>query len=237
MSPEVVHADERDFLGDAARDVDGYGEAALDRLSRLDLVEIIQRRAAYWQSVRSAGFRVAGKVFVDKMPFHSLKLPLICRLFPSARIIFAVRDPRDVVLSCFRRRFSITRTTFEFHDLENCARFYAAVMALVELCRERLPLDVREHRYEDMISDFEPAVRAVCDFIGVDWNNGMRDFHRTARDVTGASAAQVRRSLYADGLGQWRRYSNELAPILPILEPWVTRFGYAADLDRTHARK
>jgi tetratricopeptide (TPR) repeat protein len=229
MSPEVVHADERDFLSDAARDVDVYSEAGLDRISTLDGVEIIQRQEAYWQSVRNAGFRVAGKVFVDKMPFHSLKLPLIYRLFSSARIIFAVRDPRDVVLSCFRRRFSITRTTFEFHDLEDCARFYASVMELVELCRERLALDVHVHRYEDMVTDFGPAVRAVCEFIGVDWNDGMRDFHRTSRDVTGASAAQVRRGLYADGVGQWRRYRDELAPILPVLAPWVARFGYAVD--------
>ena len=38
-------------------------------------------------------------VFVDKMPLNAVFLPLIAKLFPAARILFALRDPRDVVLS------------------------------------------------------------------------------------------------------------------------------------------
>ena len=229
MSPEVVHADEVDFLSDAGRGLDIYSEAGLEKLAMLGENEIIERQDVYWQAVHSAEFRVAGKVFVDKMPLNSLRLSLICRLFPSARLIFVVRDPRDVVLSCFRRLFSASLTTFEYFNLEDCARFYAAVMTLVDLCREKLPLDLYEHRHEQMIAAFEPSIRAVCNFIGIDWSEDMRDFHRVTRDVTILSAAQVRRGLYAEGVGQWRRYRDALAPILPILAPWVRRFGYAAD--------
>jgi len=39
------------------------------------------------------------------------------------------------------------------------------------------------------------------------------------------SATQVSKPLY-DGSKQWRRYEDQLKPILPILEPWVKRFGY-----------
>ncbi|HEX4157014.1 MAG TPA: sulfotransferase [Rhizomicrobium sp.] len=229
MSPEVVHADEVDFLSEAGRGIDVQSEAGLESLATLKGSEIIKRREAYWQAVRGAGFRIAGKVFIDKMPFNSLRLALICRLFPSARIIFAVRDPRDVVLGCFRRRFNISRTTFEFCDLDDCARFYASVMTLVELAREKLPLDVYEHRHEHMVADFEPHVRAACEFIGIGWREDMRDFHHVVRDVTAQSAAQVRRGLYGEGIGQWRRYRDELAPILPLLASWIARFGYAAD--------
>lgn len=229
MSTEVIHADEVDFLSEAGRGIDVLSEAGLESLATLKGSEIIAGREAYWQAVRGAGFRVAGKVFIDKMPFNSLRLALICRLFPSARVIFAVRDPRDVVQGCFRRRFNISRTTFEFCDLDDCARFYALVMTLVELAREKLPLDVYEHRHEHMVADFEPHVRAACEFIGIAWSEDMREFHRVVRDVTAQSAAQVRRGLYAEGIGQWRRYRDELAPILPVLASWVARFGYAAD--------
>jgi tetratricopeptide (TPR) repeat protein len=229
MSPQTVHADEVDFLSAAGRGLDVYGEAGLERLAVLGEGRLIERREAYWQAVRGAGFRVAGKVFIDKMPLNSLRLSLICRLFPSARVIFAVRDPRDVVLSCFRRRFGASRTTFECFDLEDCAHFYAAVMTLVDLCRDKLPLDIFEHRHEQMVADFEPQVRAACNFIDIDWDESMRDFHRVARDVTSQSAAQVRRGLYSEGIGQWRRYRDELAPVFPVLAPWVARFGYAAD--------
>jgi hypothetical protein len=29
-------------------------------------------------------------------------------------------------------------------------------------------------------------------------------------------------------VGAWKRYRDELAPVLPILEPWIARFGYEA---------
>jgi hypothetical protein len=38
----------------------------------------------------------------------------------------------------------------------------------------------------------------------------------------------VARGLYR-GDGQWRRYAVELEPVMPILEPWIKRFGYAAE--------
>jgi hypothetical protein len=36
----------------------------------------------------------------------------------------------------------------------------------------------------------------------------------------------VRRGLYDDSVGQWRPYREQIKAILPVLEPWVTRYGY-----------
>jgi len=156
---------------------------------------------------------------------------LIARLFPDAKVIFAVRDPRDVVLSCFRRRFDMGPYSFEFLRLDDCARFYASVMTLVERYRQTLPLMLLDYRYEDMIADFESSVRGACRFIGIGWRDSMRDFSASADAINrrSASALQVRRGLYGDAAGQWRRYREQLAPVFPILQPWVERFGYPPD--------
>lgn len=226
--PDVVDSDEIEFLTGPARAF-LLDEAGLLRLAALDEREAEHWRAAYWKEVGRAGIAVGGKVFVDKMPFNSLRLPLIARLFPEAKIIFAVRDPRDVVLSCFRRRFNPTPFSYEFLRLEDCAQFYAALMALSDLYRRKLPLAILEHFYEHMIADFDTALRAVCAFIGIAWTEEMRDFRHAAQSIDrrSASAAQVRRGLYPEAAGQWRRYRTELAPILPVLAPSVTRFAYS----------
>jgi hypothetical protein len=166
-------------------------------------------------------------VFIDKLPLNSIKLPLIAKLFPEAKILFAVRDPRDAVLSCFRQRFRMNPSMFEFLTLDGAARFYAQVMRLSELYRDRFALTVFEHRYEDLVSDFEGRAQAVCDFIGVDWTPEMRRFADggARRSVATPSATQVARGLY-DGAGQWRRYADQLAPVIPILQPWIDKFGY-----------
>ncbi len=158
-------------------------------------------------------------------------MALIAKLFPKASILFAIRDPRDVVFSCFRRHLKVTGTQYEFLSLDSCARIYSLIMRIGEICRDKMPLDVLEHRYEDMVQDFDGRIRAVCDFIGVEWAETMRNFdeHASIADLRSPSALQVRRPLYGEGIGQWRRYGEQLKPVLPILEPWVTKFGYPRD--------
>ncbi len=204
---------------------------AIDALASIGGRELQEARDLYCQRLGRTGLDVKGKVFVDKQPLNTVKLPLIAKLFPNAKIIFALRDPRDVVFSCFRRHFKVNATMFEFLNLTDSARFYAAIMALAEVLRDKLPLNLFEHRYEDMVVDFETRVRAVCDFVGVPWNDSMKDFNKYAPavDLRSPSATQVRKPLYSEALAQWRRYEEQLAPIQPILRPWVEKFGYPVD--------
>jgi hypothetical protein len=120
---------------------------------------------------------------------------------------------------------------FELLRLEDGARLYDAVMRLMAIYREKIGLPVHAHRYEDVVDDFDGQIRAICDFLGLPWNDRLRDFSETARNqqMRSPSAPQVRRELYREGKGQWRRYKDQMAPILPILAPWVERFGYPAD--------
>ncbi|MGQ0741558.1 MAG: tetratricopeptide repeat protein [Alphaproteobacteria bacterium] len=228
-NPSLVTLEERDIFGETA-DIYLKDAASLGQLCTLDGDELVRHREAYWQRVRNHAIDVSGKVFLNKHPLNTLKLPLIAKLFPRAKILFAIRDPRDVVFSCFRRHFGMNAATYELLTLEGAASFYDDVMRLANLYRKCLMLELCMHRYEDMVSDFEGSMHAVCRFIGVDWMPAMQDFAEVAkaRPIRSVSAAQVRRGLYREGLGQWRRYANELAPILPKLQPWIDEFGYAA---------
>ena len=222
--PGVAALDERDTLGEAAREFLASDEGR-DRLAALTPAEIEKHRAIYWQRVRGFGADVTGRVFLDKYPLSSIKLPLVAKLFPDARILFAIRDPRDVLFSCFRRSFSLNTSMFELLDLERGARFYAAVMDLAAVYRDKLDLAWHPLRYESLVADFEGEMRGVCDFIGVAWNEQMRDFAERpkSRTIKTPSSTQVVRGLYREGAGQWRNYESELAPALPILAPWIGR--------------
>jgi tetratricopeptide (TPR) repeat protein len=186
-------------------------------------------REDYWRRVADLGVDVRDKVFVDKHPFATVRLPLIHKMFPSAKILFAVRDPRDVVFSCFRRAFKMNHGTYTFTDLEEAARYYAAAMEAGAVYRAELDLDLHMIRYEDLVADFEGQVRAFCDFLGLSWSDDLTAFAERARSgrIATPSSAQVARGLYSEGVGQWRDYAEHLAPIMPILAPWVEAFGYA----------
>jgi hypothetical protein len=157
-----------------------------------------------------------------------LHLALIARLFPGAAIVFALRDPRDVVLSCFRRLFVVNPYTFEFLALDRTARFYDATMRHALLAREKLPLRFHDLRNEDLVADFDGRVRALCDFLEAEFDPAMARFaeRSKSRGVATPSAIQIARGLSSDGIGQWRRYEAELEAVLPLLAPWVRHFGY-----------
>ena len=177
-----------------------------------------------------AGVDVSGKMFVDKHPLNTLKLPLIARLFPHAKILFACRDPRDVVLSCFRHRFQMSAPIYELLTLEGAARYYDAVMQLAVCLTSALKLDMCLVRHEDVVTEFMREMRRICAYLGLEWVEAMGDFAKrtSTRAVLTPSTAQLVRGLSTEGLGHWRRYEAQLAPVLPQLDPWVRRFYYDA---------
>ncbi|MDB5467423.1 MAG: hypothetical protein JWQ46_2185 [Phenylobacterium sp.] len=212
--------------------IEFFGDpASLDRLAALDEDSAREWRERYWRRVREFGVDPTGKVFVDKLPMHTIYQPAVAKLFPRAKILLARRDPRDVVVSCFRKRFRPNRLVVEFTDLERSARLYAATMRLAEIYREKLAVPLHIHRHEALIEDFDAETQAICNFIGLPWDPNMRNFVETAnqRDIRTPSADQVRRGLNSEGVGQWRRYGDSIEVIKPILAPWVEAFGYAKD--------
>jgi tetratricopeptide (TPR) repeat protein len=227
--PDVVSLEEKDSL--AAQSAHFLASSdGLERLARIDAAEAARQRETYWAAVRSFDIEPRGRVFIDKMPLASVALPLIAKLFPHARILFARRDPRDVVLSCFRRRFGMNPSMYQLLTLDGAAAYYDAVMRLSELYRDLLPLPRHIVRYESLVDDFEGTTRAACDFLGLGWESGLLDFAAKARTrgISTPSASQVARGLNREGKGAWRRYRDQMAPVLPILEPWAQLFGYEA---------
>lgn len=168
-------------------------------------------------------------LFVDKQPAGTLTLPIISKLFPDAKILFAIRDPRDVVLSCFRQSFQMNAMTYAFTDLQDAADCYDACMAFAERARARLRLSWLDVKHEDLVQDFTSELDRILDFLELPEHKAMSDVAAAAkaRPIRTPSATQVRAGLNRRGLGRWRQYSDALEPVLPTLAEWVERFGYA----------
>lgn len=225
--PQVVSLEEKGCLEIVSAPYLASGDG-LERLARISPGEAARQREAYWSMVRGFGVEPRGRVFIDKMPLASVQLPVVAKLFPNARVLFARRDPRDVVLSCFRRRFGMNPSMYQLLTLEGAAAYYDAVMRLSELYRDLLPLPQHLVRYESLVDDFEDTARAACGFLGIEWDQRLFDFAASARarGISTPSAPQVVRGLNREGQGAWRRYREQMTPVLPLLEPWVRLFGY-----------
>ncbi len=227
--PSVVSLEERELLATGVLSL--MREPGFEALEAAGPAELDTVRAAYWEAVHGQGLEVSGKVFIDKHPLNTVKLPLIAKLFPDAKILFAIRDPRDVVLSCFRRRFKMNASMYQMLDLSSAAEFYAAVMALAHVVRPVCELAWHTVCYETLVANFEAEIGSICAFLGIEPTADLRNFGNKvgAREHATPSTAQLSRGLVTSGVGQWRHYAQSLLPLMPVLEPWVRRFGYPID--------
>src|SRR5207253_8340698 len=134
----------------------------------------------------------------------------IARLFPDARVLFARRDPRDTLLSCFRHRFQMTDPVVQTLTLDGAADLYAATMAMAEASEAAFGLFTHPVQLEAVIADFDRETKAICNFIGVPWHERMRDFAAGVRQrgVFTPSGPQLARGLNAQGVGKWRDYAE-----------------------------
>lgn len=189
--------------------------------------DIAARRRRYWRSVGATP--APDHIVIDKLPLNIVFLPLIQRIFPDARVIVALRDPRDVILSCFQQRFGMNAAMAQLLTLETAAAYYDGVMSLLEACRARLALPFHSVRYEDVVGGLDTEARRLADFLGVPFEPAMLAFHETARRraIATPSARQVVEPLYARSVGRWQRYAEPMAAVLPGLARWAERFGYA----------
>jgi tetratricopeptide (TPR) repeat protein len=152
----------------------------------------------------------------DKLPDNIFHLGGIAAAYPRARVIVVRRDPRDTSLSCFMQRFADHAVMFSY-DLAECGHWAVAVDQITEHWQATLPLPWLEVRYEALVADLAGQSRRLVEFLGMDWEPGCLDFHRTERAVTTASAWQVRQPLYSRSVGRWRNYERHLGPLLAVL--------------------
>ncbi len=199
------------------------------RLPEMDEAEIEALRSLYFEAVDRLAPPPEGRRIVDKMPLNIARLPILHRLFPGAPILFALRHPCDVVLSCYITAFSLNPAMANFLDLENTARLYDRIMTFGERCRALFPLRVHEIRYEALVADPEGEMRAALGFAGLPWEPALLDHRRAARErgyVASASYAQVTEPIYRRSAGRWTRYRAQMEKVLPLLAPWAEKWGY-----------
>lgn len=202
--------------------------ARLEELMQCPDEHLEEWRDNYWQKIGNEIELGDAGLVVDKLPLNTILLGHIRKLFPSAKIVFALRDPRDAVFSCFQQRFGMNQAMFQFLRLETAVSYYDQVMSLARVYIDRLSVPVHKVCYESVISDFDEEVGGVLEYLGLPWEDAVRQYQAVAsrRRISTPSARDVIRPLYSTSIGKWRRYEDLLDGRFEPLETWVAYWGY-----------
>jgi hypothetical protein len=205
-------------------------EPEFHRSKELSSTRVNTLRHLYIQALlEEVGAAGTGKLLVDKNPSPTARLPLWLRVFPELRVLIALRDPRDVVLSCYFQNIPLNSTNVNFLSLERLAKHYADLMDIWLAAREWEGFAWLETRYEDLVADLENEGGRVTGFLGLDWHEEQSRFYEKSRNkqLYSPTYQDVTRPVYTRSVARWRAYEKYLSPILPALEPYCRRFGYS----------
>jgi hypothetical protein len=154
--------------------------------------------------------------------------PYTKKVFPDAKFVYIVRDPRDVTRSLLENVSGYTLTGAAAVCMER-DRFIVKMMEL-------FPSDVLVVRYEDLVLEPERVCRSMCDFLKVPFDERVLTFYKMNLD--GSRLMGVSKHIHPhtttpfnpDLIGQWKKKrcftAEELQTIEAITRDYMKRYGY-----------
>ena len=208
----------------------GGSSTALTTLDTLPAARRSEMRRRYVKSLlREIPDVPSARVLLDKNPSPTMSLNLWLRVFPELKVIIALRDPRDVVISCFFLNIMLNATNANFLSLERTAKHYGDLMDVWLRMRELGGFDWIETRYEDVVMNMAEEGRKATEFLGLPWHPDQARYHETARRkvLFAPTYHDVTQPVYKRAVGRWQRYAAALEPVQAKLAPYCRAFGYA----------
>ncbi len=172
---------------------------------------------------RSRGKRRVG----EKSPRHLFAIPELSRLYPQARFLFLIRDPRAVVRS-------ERETSWGSQSVLRITRRWCRVVDAAEKFSQSLPAHrFRLVRYEDLVTNPETQLRSICEFLGETFEPELLRFQERTAEERGFRADEVwkEKTLTAVDVGRaelWRTAltSAEIKLIEGLAGSRLVRHGY-----------
>jgi len=208
--PEVSAAGEQTFWakrGHLADDLTG---------GKFDAKQAVALAREYTRKLRLIA--PSARRITDKLPGNYMRLGMLHRALPNAKIVHCRRSPVDTALSIYITP-NPTAPAFA-HSKAGIAVAYRSYLKLIDHWRSVLPPSAfHEIRYEELVAEPERVIRGMLEFLGLEWNDACLRHDQNAKEVKTPSLWQVRQPMYSSSVGRWKRY-----------EPWLGELRELVDL-------
>ena len=160
------------------------------------------------------------KRFVDKMLMNYFNVGFIHLLFPGALILHVIREPMDTLFSAYKHDFPPGNLDYT-SDFASLAHMYSNYRNIMDHWDNVLPGRVTHVRYEDLVNDMPAMARTIISATGLNWEEDVLNFHKKKQAVNTLSTGQVRKGVYKDSIQSWKRYENQLQPLVDMMGSYV----------------
>lgn len=190
--------------------------AELEQMNEVGLIDFVDR--LYSSYAKSEGKRY----WADKSLFFR-RIDILARMFPQGSFIHIVRDGRDVFDSW--RKMDATKDGAPAAALD-----WRLKLRFIERAFARLPADrTLTIRFEDLLANAEGVARSTCNFLGVDYEEGMLDFHQKSRRYVGDHHSQlIFKPIESGNQSKWRKNLSHTEKVAfdRVAGRQLDRYGY-----------
>jgi hypothetical protein len=163
----------------------------------------------------------------DKTPANTQFIKLVKKQLPESKIIFLVRDPRDVMTSFLKvnEKYYSERFDFMLWRWKNSIDKYRSLS-------KKHPQDVHLLRYEDLVSDPQTEVDAITRFLDLQPEPGLLNIYDEKLELLGVKNAahhqNVLNPISTGSIGAWKQFLTEdtATRITNKLGSRMEAFGY-----------
>lgn len=199
----------------------------LKKKTPISFVELYEEVLLGYDSTKTAS------LIVDKNPLYSEFIFKLSEVFPKAKFIAIVRDPRDRYVSLKKHKSEVFK-----NNIIRSAKwksFYNKILEFKEQHSENLHI----LKFEDLITSPEVTLRSLCDYLEVDYSDQMMSYAKGSRmelkeggEVFVSSVNEMHsnshKPLQKSKIGQWKELSNEELKALAYFSlPTATEFDYS----------
>ena len=203
-------------------------EALLERLREIRPLNAPDSvRAFYTLYAEGAGKERWG----DKTPRYVTALAKLGRALPEARFVHMIRDGRDVALSTNRRLVEL-RGSRPVPAERMAKRWRHRILSARRVTQ--VADRYFEIRYEDLVLDTEPALRRVCEFVELDYDPAMLEYHERADERLQEMNRERQRGARRTLTGAERMKAHEMTtkpPQAERVEVWRTEMDVTYRLE------
>jgi len=174
--------------------------------------------------------KVGNRCLIDKNPGLTGAIPVLLRLLPQTRILYALRDPRDVALSGYFRWLNLQPSTVSYLSLEGACQRTAAELDFWHQLREIIPPNLwKETRYEETVVNPQQETQRILSWMNLEWEDGINDYrkHLQTRGVNSPTYEAVSKPVYKSAVNRWQHYEKHFENATNTLEESLSQFHYA----------
>ena len=229
--PEIDVIEEKPLINSVEQIIKSKFKYSLDELHKLNSDDLNFLQNHYLEILKNNSDKDKdAKILIDKFPFQTVCLPLINTLFPNAKVLFTHRNPYDTVLSCFQQSFEPNNAMAHFRSIESASKIYDLTLNIWLDYKKKLKMNYISSKYEDLINQFDDHILKILDFLGVSWDENIKNYRKTAykrEKINTPSSSQVVQPLYKSSIEKWRNYEKYFKNSNQYLSKWKNYFKYS----------